>query len=603
MSHLALLAVTAWLLLYLAAAAGVGTHLTTLFLRLLRIKNAKQSPQRAGVQLAVGLTALSYLGILLGVWGQFRVSFLVPVLILAALTLLPTLPRLRGVFAGIHLDWYAGTILTFSLAMLATVYLSAMQPPHTSDELNYHFPEAATIVATHHVDLRFGGHFFYGNIPKTMEVLYAEGLILSGPALAHALHFSYLLAFLLVVYGVLSEVYGARAGVWGVCAILLYDDLTWNMTSGFVDGAAFAMEISGLLLTLLYLTKRKDTIPLVLAGAAFGIGASIKYSVFVTAAFAGILLLPTIKRVWQYLLLPGAIMGGFWYVKNMLLFGNPFYPLYFGHPGVTDAEYRGLLDAIQEFKPKTWASFVSLMDYFRETARSPVFIAMTISPLALFGRKKRGFATALFLYFVLYVLYWFFLGTHQLRFFAPAALAALILAAIFLSRIPAKLMLVGLAVLTFVMYRMPYFDQSVGSYFWGTKFHLTERQYALGHLTQDEFMYRWYGCYYSTIRYLDSASESGSVIDNWSYGTEFNLPYFSKHHSYIQWSGTDIAAMQKAGIRYLYVRDKDVAAYTTRVEPWFHQAIPGYKAVDTAFIAHGKLIKEIDDCRVWELTP
>ena len=61
--------------------------------------------------------------------------------------------------------------------------------------------------------------------------------------------------------------------------------------------------------------------------------------------------------------------------------------------------------------------------------------------------------------------------------------------------------------------------------------------------------------------------------------------------------------MQKAAIRYLYVRDKDVAAYTTRVEPWFHQAIPGYEAVDAAFIAHGKLIKEIDDCRVWELTP
>jgi hypothetical protein len=113
----------------------------------------------------------------------------------------------------------------------------------------------------------------------------------------------------------------------------MYQDLTWNVSSGFVDGAAFCLEIMGLLYTLSYLNNQKgDSHDIRLAGLLIGSGLAIKYSVGITAVFATIVLLPNWRVVFE-LIRSAILMGGFWYGKNLILFGNPTYPLYFWSQG------------------------------------------------------------------------------------------------------------------------------------------------------------------------------------------------------------------------------------------------------------------------------
>jgi hypothetical protein len=313
-----------------------------------------------------------------------------------------------------------------------------------------------------------------------------------------------------------------------------------------------------------------------------------------------VLLLPQGKKLASFVG-PGLVAGGFWYLKNLVWFSNPFYPLYLGHPGVTKAEYAGLMAAIQQFGPKTWAYFWQLLGYFREIPRLPIYLALFLAPCSILIKRGAAFTRLLLLYFLLYVPYWFFLGTHQMRFFAPAAMAALLLAAIVIGRLSARWLIVGYVAITIWMWSTPYFDQDVASFFWSTKFHLTERQYALGHLTQDEFMYRSYGCYYSMVKYINTLPP-GVVVDNWSYGIEFNIPFYSQNHAYIQWTNPDLIAMNEAGVKYLYIRDKDVAAYRARGESSFSLAIPTYTALDNFFESQATPLKQIDDCRLYELT-
>jgi len=549
-----------------------------------RLVGKLDSVQNYGVSLALGIVIWGYLAMTLGVLKIFTQTNLF-ILLFGAFIF--GFYNFKWEKIKIKIELFSLSILLFASAMLASTYLMTMQPPHTSDELNYHFPQAQWIVDSKRVDLTFGGHFFYGNIPKQMEIIYASAIAMSGYPLAHAYHFLFLIALLLSIWGIFYKQYGIRVASIAVFMLLMYDDLTWNITSGFVDGAAFSLEIMGLLYGLSYITGKAKIKELTLAGLLIGAGLTIKYSVAVTAFYIFILLIPQWKKIWYYIL-PAALIGGFWYLKNMLWFGNPFYPMYFGHLGANEEMYKAQIDAIQAFGPKTWGYFKQLMSYFRDIPRMPVYLSLLLSPLSLVISKSAKFTRLLFLYLLLYVPYWFYLGTHQHRFFAPAVITALLLTAIILGQIRAKWLVVVGLVVTLFMVRTAYFNQTVASYFWSTKFHLRERQYGLGNLSQDEFMHRWYGCYYDISRYMNSVEGEGKVTDNWSLGVEFNIPFYSVKHQFL--STNDL------NTPYMYYRDETKVKYSDI----YKSNILKNQKYEDEYKAKAILIKTIDDCYLYQ---
>lgn len=590
MNHLELLRVTGLFIFSLLSFVLLGKRI---------IGKKDDQIEHYGAYLGLGTIIYGSASLILGIFHQFTQVNLYILLLVAFIV---GISKFKFPKLNIKLDWFSLGLLIVAMGMLFTTYLSAMQPPHTSDELNYHFPQAQKIVDDKRVDLRFGGHYFYGNIPKQMEVIFASGIALSGYSYAHSLHFMFLIALVLVVWGIFYKQYGARTASLGVLFLFMYDDLIWNVTSGFVDGASFCLEIMGLLFALKYIANRENRHDLIISGLMIGAGLTIKYSVAVTALYISLLLLPRVKQI-GYFVIPAIIAGGFWYIKNIVWFINPFYPMYLGHPGVTNNEYASLMAAIQQFGPKTLSYFRHLMEYFKEIQRLPIYFALLIAPLSIFIKKSSNFTRLLLVYFLLYVPYWFYVGTHQMRFFALAAILALLLSAIVIGSLRMRYLIVGFVVLAALMWRTPYYDQTVLSFFSNTKFHLTERQYGLGNLTRDEFLHRWFGCYYDSIIWLNTQEDNGIVVDNWSYGTEANIPFYSQGHEYIAWSKMDLEQMRKSQIKYMYTRDKSIAQFTGRKEDSFTLSSPVNIKFESFFVTHSTLVKQIDDCRIYSLNP
>ncbi len=585
MSALALIQVTLLFIFSLITFAGLGTRIMAIFEKLLLTKQSDRLEiEEVGINLAVGTVVYGYLSLSLGWLNQFTRNNL---LILLAVCFIWGVPKIKLPKLSFKFDLLAVVTLMVAAFMLLTVYLAAMQPPYTSDELNYHMPQAQRIVDSHRLDLKFGGHYFYGNIPKLMEVILAAGVALSGYSYAHSLHFVFYVALLFIVFGLMKKEYDLRTAAFAVFLLLMYDDLTWNVTSGFVDGAAFTLEMSALLLAIYYRKAKNIKVTFVQIGLLLGAGLSIKYSAGFTALYVALITLPYYQS-WLYLILPAVLMGGFWYGKNLLWFGNPFYPLYFGHKGVSNEEYNSLIANIQEFGARTPASFLKLLSYFRQIPRLPVYTALILAPVSLLVKDKRRSTALLVGYLVLYLLYWFFLGTHQLRFIAPGAMAALILLAITLAKVNGKLLLTGLLIIAVYAGKTPYFDQTVGSYFWSTKFHLTERQYALGNLTQDEFLYRWYGCYYSAVEYMNTVEGDGDVADIWSQNVDFNVPFYATRHAFVY--GLEPA-------NYLYVRQSAKDQFTAR----FPENAKKIREYENEFINKAELSWSKDDCQIYRL--
>ncbi|MBT4359089.1 MAG: hypothetical protein HOD22_04010, partial [Candidatus Pacebacteria bacterium] len=526
MSFLELIVVSLYFLVFGLASYGVGEKLLAWYRKVFDSnKEKKIDSKEVGLSLLLGVGVIGNIGLVLARAGQFYKTNL---LIILGVIIIFSVRNFYFLIKFIYSNFskfdfkknlVATGTLVISLLILASLYLSAMQPPHATDELHYHFPQARSVVETGKVGWSFDGHYFYGNIPKFMEVVFATGLAVQGYQLAHLFNFLIMIGFLLVVFGVINRVSGKKAASLAVLLLLLFEDFTWNATVGFVDSATVAYEISALLIFLVWLVaKKKQQSWLVIAGSLMGVAMAIKYSPVPTIFFVLILLLgfrkkQAIKDLFLFGL-PALLFGGYWYLKNLILFGNPFFPMYFGHKGVSEELYLGQINNIQQWEPKTLKTFFDKINgRYKNQIEFTTWIAFWTSPLALVVKKVPREIRLLTLYFLAYVPYWFFVATHQVRFLLPALVVAIAILAVLLSKINQKLLLGSLFLL--VVYSVAirtYPARNMWQNYWYFKFHEVGRQYALGNISEKDFLERELGCQYTIVDYMNKNNLSGSVI-------------------------------------------------------------------------------------------
>ena len=139
------------------------------------VRDVAPSATRLGAALLVGFGTAGYVGVGLGLAHIFSwISLLIAALLVLALG--RNVLR-RYAAAARHLSLRTVDPL-FALGLGAVAILivgnalAALAPPTQPDELSYHLPQAEVIVHTDRLPLTLGGHYFYGNIPKLIEVLY-----------------------------------------------------------------------------------------------------------------------------------------------------------------------------------------------------------------------------------------------------------------------------------------------------------------------------------------------------------------------------------------------------------------------------------------------
>jgi hypothetical protein len=403
-----------------------------------------------------------------------------------------------------------------AVAMACGQLLAALAPPEAYDELAYHLPIARAIDSTHAVQQLLHAHDAYGNLPSLAESLYAAALAIDGTALVHALQLTVLLAFVALATAFVRELCGARAGAVTAIALLAYPDLTYLATTGYVDAAATAFEVGALLLVLRWL-MRNTAADLPAAALLIGFAASVKYTSLFTAGVVGITVAAIAAR--RHVSRPAfvsagvaLVAGGFWYAKNLIRFGNPFWPFYLGHRSMDDRTYTDFVNGIHAFGPRTIRAFVEVPWRLATDAAVVPFVALSVVVLAIAVRPARRPA----LYAVAFTAYWFFIASHQVRFLLSGvvvAIVAVVIAAAAGGRVErAALALAAVAALVVVQVKLHPFSASAAGGAVLTQLGSPKADYALGLESRGAYLRKYAGCQADAVTYLDAHPSLSPVL-------------------------------------------------------------------------------------------
>jgi hypothetical protein len=347
---------------YLLGAAQLvvlvgGLGLAAYLLRSRLLPGWTGAPARL-VELTLAVGLVTVLSELLGTFGLLYAGALLIAVVLAAFLarLLPQQPGGGQTARGGELGLWAGVVATVVVAIV--VFDWAETAKHALDagifnfdSLWYHMPFSADIAQSHsttgmhHVETVFVNWFY----PQNSELLHAVGILMTGrDTLSLFINFGWLAVAFLAAYCV-GRPYGRGIAAVLAAAILVgchtlvvrepgaaKNDLmaaalllagiailveAWNAQppDEFADRSAIRNEVR---------TRALYGWPLTVAGLAVGLAAGTRLTVFAMAAaltLVVIVLAPAGKR-WRatgWWFGGGLVGGGYWYLRNLIVAGNP----------------------------------------------------------------------------------------------------------------------------------------------------------------------------------------------------------------------------------------------------------------------------------------
>lgn len=345
--------------------------------------------------------------------------------------------RVRRFFAE-H-GFLKGVILAWLLLNLLIVFV----PITGHDTLDYHLPIIQSIVAEGR--LTFDPSIpSYPHLPVMGEILYAIPMALFGnntePFTFQLFQYLALPFMLLIVYdllrGALRERFLGFASLLGILAIMDFEREVLH--GGYVDVYAFLFGMGSFFLILKRGSQGELRKPeLYLSALLLGASIGVKYTGFFFGAANALFFCIYFMRRKEFVdffrnaLWYGgiaAIVGGYWYLKNAIIFGNPVYPMFSDAQATANVGFF-LFD--RTFLNFLMFPFVRYGQWFvQEVETSSRLVVLGYFILAylliaffLVRREKIGtLAISLFVFIELYLVFLFF-SSHQYRFLIPGTIA------------------------------------------------------------------------------------------------------------------------------------------------------------------------------------
>jgi len=407
--------------------------------------------KRMAYSVMSGYAIFGIYGMLLAVAGLFEPVYLRAFLALIVLGSARTIVRhVTGFFAAdyskekiiqrLKAAADGALFLKLLIALWIVVNFAVVLVPITGhDTLDYHLPIIMNLIneGRMNFDTALPSRF----LPIFGEVIYAAPIAIFGnlaePFVFQVMQYSFLILFAILIYEFLKPRISNR--FLGLAAVLLLfsimDFQREIMHGGYIDVLAFLFgSASALLLIENCCDANMRPKELALSALMLGVALGVKYLALVFAAINFLFLL---VMFWRKKFDYGAaakwlagyglivfIVSGFWYVKNLVLFGSPIYPM-FSSKLFTSQVNMFLLD--RTFLNFFWFPFYRYGQWFVqevETSSRLVVLGYFIAAYILFiifffSKKIRAEGVLLFVFAQLYLLFLFFMS-HQYRFLLPA---------------------------------------------------------------------------------------------------------------------------------------------------------------------------------------
>lgn len=239
--------------------------------------------------------------------------------------------------------WDLKLVFILFIPFLFAVFVKSSLPPYQWDEMAYHFisPLQLSKIKT----WKFTGNI-YSDLPRLMDTLYIITFSLTRTySVARLIHFNVFFTSLLFSYQILRKNIGKLLSLVFVLIIFTVDKhILSAATSGYVDMANFSFILIAVVSGLRFLLNNKKEL-LVISTVFWSMALGTKYSAIpALSAFLPLLMIYIIfnKKIREKiftlsfllkLLGLSTIFGGYWYIKNYIVFGNPFFPFIFDCKG------------------------------------------------------------------------------------------------------------------------------------------------------------------------------------------------------------------------------------------------------------------------------
>ena len=333
----------------------------------------------------------------------------------------------RELEAGIRSQSNVG--FWFFILMAASIGVLTALPPTGGDPLCYHLGLPKVFVNQHAVS--FLPYTANSLFPFLTEMLYALGLLLGGPTLAHLFHWT------LGVLGALGTVVLASRFVspklsWLAAIVFLSTPGIFHQMPTATNDVAMAVFVLMGFVSLANALEHNENSWFLLSGIFWGFALSVKLISAIYAAAAGIGWIGVAwmekksmrtqifsMGIWAVALL---LFSGIWYLRSYWYLGNPVYPYFEWKGEGLDVGYNvgkhGVGKSLWNLLLLPWNLTMSPGSFGgRGNQIGPLFLAFLPGLVCISLKKKKHFLHVVF-YTLLGAILWFW-GPQNQRFLFP----------------------------------------------------------------------------------------------------------------------------------------------------------------------------------------
>lgn len=571
----------------------------------------KASIKSSSLYFFVGEGLLSTIAILINVVLKYPFNFLAFILI--------TLPGF--IYGAAHLfHWRACRynlnskfIPLYLLILFIFLFIPRLFLPNFSwDDVAYHLPALQEISAGNvtfpllsnspYLDFQTFFSKFYGNLPFGMEsyssilYLFSFGANSAGGWVS-LLNF---LFFLIFLSHFLAKKYRYNVPLQAFAFILTLGgvDMLSTFASGYVDISVAIFQFLGVTLLWGYL-KYKNSSDLYLSIIFIFTSVSFKYtSLYILpiyllfVALAVFLKTPRKERINLFVraFVLSVAFGGFWYIKNLVLYLNPVYPFVFRHFGMTNFEFETL--KYQIYFPTGQTIVTSFLSFINQNPFAPYSLLVIV--YLYISKKIRLYSfDSVVLFFALYLWFVDFSFGNQISRFALLLPISISIVSVKVLKTLSGRMVVFACVLLFFLFRLSpqlwaFISEAVR----------TDLDFLRGRTAIIEK--KNVGCSADVINYLKDVGMRESTLNFWD---PFAAIYYSGTKIFYNFHGNlNYTYFQvPKTVKYLYVNEGMRADFVKN--PNYHRDISPIlrQQLESSLITKGKLVYKSGNCELFEI--
>ncbi len=263
--------------------------------------------------------------------------------------------------------WYGAAAVLALIVVTATTLDRPLAPPTHWDELMYHLPHVREWLAARSITVNEGLRYPYS--PYNFNLLYAASMGATGENNSHLMHA--LAGWLITIFIFRTAQNNLGPFTAALAAAIWISASKWFFKTSYIELGVALFILSGTIYFILWIQDTSKHSSLLITAAFFlGLAAGTKYQAAIYPPFFIIAALIYERRPVTWLKVSLAFLAPciFWYLRNLILTGNPVNPLagnIFGYYDWNEADFTYQLFDLKNSKnfprPEIWLAFLVLI--------------------------------------------------------------------------------------------------------------------------------------------------------------------------------------------------------------------------------------------------